>query len=118
MNSASMVCPKCRVGITQLTSFKMGHYCNESMNAYHCSKCDYGYWVPMVPKNVVISTKGTYQEEKMENSYSGDSLSDIDDFLEQLRFLWKEYVLCDENELTEDAKALRAELLNCVKKSK
>ena len=66
MNSASMVCPKCRVGIMQLTSFKMGHYGNESMDAYHCSKCDYGYWVPMVPKNVVISTKGTYQENSNE----------------------------------------------------
>jgi hypothetical protein len=43
---------------------------------------------------------------------------EVEEFLEQLRFLWKEYVLCDENELTEDAKALRAELLDCVKESK
>ena len=43
---------------------------------------------------------------------------EMEEFLEQLRFLWKEYVLCDENELSEDAKALRAELLNCVKESK
>lgn len=41
-----------------------------------------------------------------------------DEFMEQLRFMWKEYVLCDESELTEDAKALRAELLDCVKESK
>lgn len=40
------------------------------------------------------------------------------EFMEQLRFVWKEYVLCDENELTEDAKALRAELLDCIKDSK
>ena len=62
MNSASMVCSKCRIGVMQLTSFKVGHFGKESIDAYHCSKCDYGYWVPMVPNNVVISTKGTYQE--------------------------------------------------------
>lgn len=37
------------------------------------------------------------------------------DFKDQLRFMWKEYVLCNEDELTEDAKALRAELLDCIK---
>lgn len=45
-------------------------------------------------------------------------MNDIDEFMEDLRFMWKEYVLCDENELTEDAKALRAELLDCIKESK
>ena len=40
------------------------------------------------------------------------------EFMDKLRFMWKEYVLCDENELTEDAKALRAELLDCIKDSK
>lgn len=40
------------------------------------------------------------------------------EFMDKLRFMWKEYVLCDENELTEDAKALRAELLDCIKESK
>ena len=40
------------------------------------------------------------------------------EFMEQLRFMWKEYVLCDESELTEDAKVLRAELLDCIKESK
>jgi|LakMenE18May11ns_1017448.scaffolds.fasta_scaffold9715022_2 hypothetical protein len=78
MNSASMVCPKCRVGIMQLTSFKMGHYGNESMDAYHCSKCDYGYWVPMIPKNVVISTKGTYQENSIEEQLAKE-ISEMSD---------------------------------------
>jgi len=40
------------------------------------------------------------------------------EFVEQLRFMWKEYVLCNESELTEDAKSLRAELLDCIKESK
>ena len=40
------------------------------------------------------------------------------EFMEQLRFMWKVYVLCDESELTEDAKALRAELLDCIKETK
>ena len=40
------------------------------------------------------------------------------EFIEQLRFMWKEYVRCDESELTEDAKVLRAELLDCIKESK
>lgn len=78
MNSASMVCPKCRVGIMQLTSFKMGHYGNESMDAYHCSKCDYGYWVPMIPKNVMISTKGTYQENSNEEQLAKE-ISEMSD---------------------------------------
>ncbi len=42
-------------------------------------------------------------------------MDDMDKFLDELRFLWKEYVLCDENNLTEDAKQLRAELLDCIK---
>ena len=38
--------------------------------------------------------------------------------VEQFRFLWKEYVLCDESELTEDAKQLRQELIEIVKSAK
>jgi hypothetical protein len=45
-------------------------------------------------------------------------MDDLDKFMEELRFLWKEYVLCDESELTEDAKQLRAELLDCIKETK
>jgi hypothetical protein len=45
-------------------------------------------------------------------------MDDLDDFFQQLRFLWEEYVLVDESELTEDAKELRAKLLDCVKESK
>jgi len=42
----------------------------------------------------------------------------LEGFFQQLRFLWEEYVLVDESELTEDAKELRAKLLDCVKESK
>ena len=40
------------------------------------------------------------------------------DEMKELLFLLKEYVFCDENDLTEDAKALRTELLKRVKESK
>ena len=78
MNSASIVCPKCRVGTIQLTSFKIGHYGKESMDAYNCNKCDYGYWVPEFPKNVVISTKGTYQENSVEEQLAKE-ISEMSD---------------------------------------
>ena len=78
MNSASIVCPKCRVGTIQLISFKIGHYGKESMDAYNCNKCDYGYWVPEFPKNVVISTKGTYQENSVEEQLAKE-ISEMSD---------------------------------------
>ena len=78
MNSASIVCPKCRVGTIQLISFKIGHYGKESMDAYNCNRCDYGYWVPEFPKNVVISTKGTYQENSVEEQLAKE-ISEMSD---------------------------------------
>ena len=78
MNSASMVCPKCRVGTLQYTHVKMDYDSNDNYGAYGCNKCDYGYWVSMVPNNVVISTKGTYQENTLEDKLAKE-ISEMSD---------------------------------------
>lgn len=41
--------------------------------------------------------------------------ADYADFMSTLRFLWQEYILVDEETLTDDAKTLRAELLYAIR---
>jgi len=40
--------------------------------------------------------------------------ADYADFMSTLRFLWQEYILVDEGTLTDDARALREELLHAI----
>ena len=62
----------------QHTPLMLDYSSNDSVSAYGCNKCDYGYWVPMVPSNVVISTKGTYQENTLEDQLAKE-ISEMSD---------------------------------------
>jgi hypothetical protein len=85
----------------------------ECYNGEHTSPADCPTWYDWCNCGVTMSNE--IEHLRGERDGLTRELRETNATLMQwLRFLWKEYVLCDESELTADAKDLRAELLSCV----
>ena len=69
-------------------------------------------------KEALEKTKKNMMEMERDLYLKINELEKENEELKEFLFLLKEYVFCDENILTEDAKALRTELLERIKETK